>query len=85
MKFNADFRAVRVCLVVLVQPSANFAGLYTDHRIVSCGIANRALKQINSYCAFLQSIMVPFQAVADHIGQKLLAALARLKNRAVQN
>lgn len=67
MNLNADFRAVRVCLVVLVQPSANFTGLYTNHRIVSGGIANRALKQINSYGAFFESIVVPIQAVADHI------------------
>src|ERR1035441_9285704 len=85
MKLNADFRAVWVCLVVLLQPSAYFTGLYPNHRIVSCGISSRALKQIDSYCSFLKSILVPFQAVADHIRQKLLAAFARLKNRAVQD
>jgi hypothetical protein len=72
-------------LVVLVQPSAYFTCLYPNHWIVACGIPNRALKQINSYCAFLKSIMVPIQAVADHIRQKLLAAFARLKYRAVQD
>jgi hypothetical protein len=72
-------------LVVLVQPSAYFTCLYPNHWIVACGIPNRALKQINSYCAFLKSIMVPIQAVADHIRQKLLAAFARLKYGAVQD
>jgi hypothetical protein len=85
MKPDADFRAVWVCLVVLLQPSAYFAGLNPHHRIVSRGVPRRALKQIDSDCAFLQSNLVPIQAVADHIRQKLLAAFARLKNRAVQD
>ena len=85
MKLNADFRAVWVRLVVLLQPFAYLTGLYTNHRIVTCGISNRALKQIDSYRSLLKAILVPFQTVADYIREKLLTAFARLKNRAVKD
>ena len=85
MKFDSDFRTVVICLVILFEPPADFAGLDPDYRVVSGGIPNRALKQIDPDGALLEPIMVPIEAVVDDIGKKLLAALARLEHGAVQD
>jgi hypothetical protein len=59
--------------------------LYPNNRIVSGSVSRRAMKEINSYCAFLESLVVSLKAVMNHIGKKLLAALACLKSGTVQD
>jgi hypothetical protein len=76
MKFDADCRGAGVRLVILVQPFAHLSRLYPNYRIISGCIPCRALEQVHSYGAFFESLLVPLQAVVDHVGQKLLAALA---------
>jgi hypothetical protein len=85
VKLDADRRIVGGSLVILVQSSANFSRLNANYRVVSGCVTRGALKKINSYRAFLESFVVPFQPVADYVGKKLLAALARLKNGTVQD
>jgi hypothetical protein len=83
MKLDADCRAVGGRLVILLQPSAYFSRLDSNYRIISGCVPCRTLKKVHSYCAFFESLMVPLQAVVDYVRQKLLAALAWLKNGTV--
>jgi hypothetical protein len=85
VKFDADRRVVGSRLVILIQPSANFSSLYANYRVISGCVSCGALKEIHSYCAFLESFVVPFQSVLDYVRKKLLAALAGLKNGTVQD
>jgi len=85
MKFNADRRAVGGCLVILVQPSANFSRLYPNDGIISGCVPYMTLKEVHSYCAFFEPLVVPFKAIVDYVRQKLLAALAWLKGGTVQD
>ena len=48
-------------------------------------IKDGALKEVHTDCAFLQAFVVPLQAVANNVRQKLLASLARLKNGTAQD
>jgi hypothetical protein len=85
MKFNADCRVVRGRLVILVQSSAYFSSLYPNHRIIAGCIPDRTLKEVHSYSAFFESLVVPLKTVVDYVSQKLLATLACLKDRAGQD
>jgi hypothetical protein len=76
MKFDTDFRGVGVRLVILLQPSTHFSGLYANYRIIAGCVSCRALKEVHSYCAFFESLVVPLQAMMNYIRQKLLASLA---------
>ena len=76
MKLDADWRTVGSRLVILIQPSPYFSRLHSNDRIVSGCVPRRTLKNVHPYCAFFESLVVPLQAVMDHEGQKLLAALA---------
>jgi hypothetical protein len=49
VKFDADGRAVRHRVVILLQPPAYFACLHPNHRVISGGVAWRTLKEINPY------------------------------------
>jgi hypothetical protein len=85
MEFDADPRGVGGRLIILVQPSAYFSRLYPNYRIISGCVPYSTLKEVHSYCAFFESFVVPLQAVADYVRQKLFAALAWLKDGTVQD
>jgi hypothetical protein len=85
MKFDADRRVVGGRLVILVKSSAYFSRLYPNYRIISGCVPCRTLKEVHPNCAFFESLVVPLQAVVDHVRQKLLAPLAWLENRTVQD
>jgi hypothetical protein len=85
MKLDADWRTVGSRLVILIQPSAYLSRLHANYRIISGCVPCRTLKKVHSYCAFFEPLVVPLQAVVDSVGQKLLAALACLKNGTVQD
>jgi hypothetical protein len=85
MKFDSDWRTIGSRLVILDQSFANFSRLYANYRVISGCISCWTLIEVHSYRTFLESLMVPVQAVVDHVRQKLLAALARLKNGTVQD
>ncbi len=85
MKFDADCRGVGVRLVILVQPSAYFSRLYPNYGIISGCVPCRTLEEVHSYGAFFEPLVVPLQAMVDYVRKKLLAALARVKNGAVQD
>jgi hypothetical protein len=59
--------------------------LYANYRVISGCVSCGALKKVNSYRAFLESVVVPFQAMADYVRKKLLATLAGLKNGTAQD
>jgi hypothetical protein len=44
-----------------------------------------ALKEVDSYCAFFEPLAIPLKTVMNHVRQKLLAALAQVKNGTVQD
>jgi hypothetical protein len=85
MKFDADFRAIGVRLVILIQPSPYVSRLNPNYRIISGCVPHGTLEEVDSYGAFFETLGVPLQAVVDYISQKLLAALAWLKNGTVQD
>jgi hypothetical protein len=85
VKLDADWRVVWGRLVILVQSSANFSRLYANYRVISGCVSCGALKEVHTDCAFLQAFVVPLQAVANNVRQKLLASLARLKNGTAQD
>jgi hypothetical protein len=59
--------------------------MYANYRVISGCISSRTLIEVDSYRAFLESFVVPLQAVVDYVRKKLLAALAWLKNGTVQD
>jgi hypothetical protein len=85
MEFDADRRVVGGAVVKLLESSAYFPGLYPHYRIVAGGVPNWTLKEVYSDRTFFQSLMSPFQAVPHHVRKKLLASLAWLKIRTVQD
>jgi hypothetical protein len=85
MNFDADFRGAGVRLVILVQPFAYLSRLHPNYGIISGCVPCRTLEKVHSYCAFFEPLVVPLQAVVDYVSQKLLAALARVKNGTVQD
>ena len=85
MEFDTDRRVVGGRLVILVQSSTYFSRLYSNYRIISGCVSDRTLKEVHSYCAFFEALVVPLQAVVDHVRKKLLTALARLKDGAIQD
>ena len=85
VKLDADRRVVRGRLVILVQPSTHFSGLYANYRIISSCVSCMALKEVDSYCAFFEPLAIPLKTVMNHVRQKLLAALAQVKNGTVQD
>jgi hypothetical protein len=85
VKFNPDRRVVGDHLVILVQSSAHFSSLYPNHRIIAGCIPDRTLKEVHSYSAFFEPLVIPLKTVMDYVRQKLLATLACLKDRAGQD
>jgi len=85
VKLNADRQVFWGRLVILVEPPANFSGLYSNYRVISGRVSRRALKEVDSNDAFLEPLVVPLQAVLYYVGKKLLAALAWLKKGTVQD
>src|ERR1035441_2868096 len=85
MEFDADRRVVGGGVVILLESSAYFPGLYPHDRIVAGGVSNWTLKEVYSDRTFLQPLMVPLQPVANHVRKKLLASPAWLKIGTVQN
>ena len=85
MNFDADFRGVGVRLVILVQPFAYLSRLHPNYGIISGCVPCGTLEKVHSYCAFFEPLVVPLQAVVDYVSQKLLAALARVKNGTAQD
>src|ERR1035438_1056106 len=85
MDLNANAGVRSVCAVILFQPSAHFAGLHAYHRIIPGCVARRTVKEVYAYGSLFQPIVIALKAVLDHIREKLLTALARLKNGAAQD
>jgi hypothetical protein len=76
VKLDADRQVFGGRLVILIEPPANFSGLYSNYRVISGRVSRRALKEVNSNDAFLEPLLVPLQAVLDYVRKKLLASLA---------
>jgi hypothetical protein len=85
MKLDADRGGVVRRLVILVQSSADFAGLNPDYGVVSRCVSHGTLKQVHPDHALLEPLVVLSQAVVDHVREELLTPLARLKNRTIQD
>jgi hypothetical protein len=66
-------------VIVLLQASAYLSGVDSNYRVISRSIVRVSLKHFDSNGPFLQILEVSSKAVANDIGEELLAADAGTK------
>jgi hypothetical protein len=74
-----DQRGWRSGLVVLFEPLANFARLYTDNGVITSCVVGRPVIKEGSNRALFQMRFIAVQTVPHDIIEELLAALACVK------
>ena len=84
-QFDANRRVANRRVMVLFQSSAYLAGLNSDDRVISRGVAGRPLEKFCSDRPLFQRFVAALQRMLHHVGQKLLAPIAGTKERAAQD
>jgi hypothetical protein len=72
-------------LVVLNEAPADFAGLNPNHRVLSRGISQRAMKHLSPDGAFLELLGVTVELAKNYIAKELFAAVCAFEVAARQN